>query len=40
MCCGNDLAGAGSVGGAGDVTVAVEVDGPAGSWKLVPWLLA
>jgi hypothetical protein len=40
MCCGNALAGAGSASGAGDVTAAVEVDGPAGGCKLVPWLLA
>jgi len=40
MCCGNALAGAGRVSGAGDVAVAVEVDGPVGGCKLVPWLLA
>ena len=40
MCCGNALAGAGSASGAGEVTVAVEVDGPVGGCKLVPWLLA
>jgi len=40
MCCGNALAGAGGASGAGDVAAAVEVDGPAGGCKLVPWLLA
>ena len=39
MCCGNDLAGADSAGGAGGIAVAEEVDGPAGSCMLVPWLL-
>jgi len=39
MCCRNGLAGTGGAGGAGDVTAAVEVDGPVGSCRLVPWLL-
>ena len=34
------MAGTGSAGGTGGVAAAVEVDGPAGSCMLVPWLLA
>ncbi len=40
MCCGSGLAGTGSAGSAGSVTVAVRVDGLAGGCMLVPWLLA
>jgi hypothetical protein len=36
MCYRNGLASAGSAGGAGDVTAAVEVDGLVGGCKLMP----
>jgi hypothetical protein len=39
MCCRCDLADAGGAEGAGGISAAEDVDGPAGGCMLAPWLL-